>query len=110
MKAQADIDFAKLYLGWLEENIEQFQINQSTFRLTLPFLDRNNDYVELYIVHKDDGTFYITDDGATLNDLDFNGFDFKSSEKRKNILNSIISAPWCNPDRKQRTHCFLRLG
>ncbi len=37
MKAQADIDFADLYLGWLKKNIEQFQINQSTFRLTLPF-------------------------------------------------------------------------
>lgn len=92
MKAQADIDFANLYLGWLKENIEQFQVNQNTFRLTLPFLDRNNDYVELYIIHKEDNTFYITDDGAVLNDLDFNGFDFKSSEKRKFILSSIISA------------------
>ena len=92
MKTQADIDFADLYLGWLKENIAQFQVNQSTFRLTLPFLDRNNDYIEIYIIQKDNNSFYITDDGSTLNDLTLNGFDLKSSEKRRLILNNIISA------------------
>ena len=48
--AQLDIDFSKQYLEWLKQNIEQYQVRDSIFRITLPFLDRNNDCVEVYIV------------------------------------------------------------
>ena len=60
--AQLDIDFSKQYLEWLKQNIEQYQIRDSIFRITLPFLDRNNDCVEVYIVDNGDGTYQITDD------------------------------------------------
>ena len=86
--AQLDIDFSKQYLEWLKQNIEQYQIRDSIFRITLPFLDRNNDCVEVYIVDNGDGTYQITDDGATINDLEFSGFDIETSERRKKILNS----------------------
>ena len=90
--AQLDIDFSKQYLEWLKQNIEQYQIRDSIFRITLPFLDRNNDCVEVYIVDNGDGTYQITDDGATINDLEFSGFDIETSERRKKILNSIVAA------------------
>ena len=90
--AQLDIDFSKQYLEWLKQNIEQYQVRDSIFRITLPFLDRNNDCVEVYIVDNGDGTYQITDDGATINDLEFSGFDIETSERRKKILNSIIAA------------------
>ena len=62
MKTDTNIDFCSLYLNWIKQNIEQFKVNNNTFRLTLPFLDRNNDEIEIYIIQKDDGTFYITED------------------------------------------------
>lgn len=88
----AEIDFGKLYMDWLGQNIEQFQVNETTFRMTLPFLDRNNDMIEIYLVDHGDGTYFITDDGATLNDLKLSGFDISGSERRKTILDSIILA------------------
>lgn len=92
MKNSSNIDFCKIYLDWIKENIEQFKINENTFRLTLPFLDRNNDSIDLYIIKNNDDTFYVTDDGATLNELSFSGFEISDNSRRKKILNSILSA------------------
>ena len=92
MKTKLDMDFSNIYINWLKQNIEQYKINDNIFRLTLPFLDRNNDYIEIYIIANDDNTYTITDDGATINDLELNGFDFSTSDKRKNILKSILSS------------------
>lgn len=92
MKTKLDMDFGKLYIDWLKQNIDQYKINDTTFRLTLPFLDRNNDHVEIYIIANSDGTYTITDDGATINDLQLGGFDFSTSNRRKNILESILSS------------------
>ena len=85
-------DFSSIYLGWLRSNIEQFQINDNTFRITLPFLDRNNDHTDIYIIRQSDGIFLITDDGATLSDLSLSGFDFSTSKRRQQILDSITSS------------------
>lgn len=92
MNANKDIDFGKMYVDWLKQNIEQYRINDYTFRITLPFMDRNNDMVEMYIIDEKDGSFTITDDGTTISDLQLSGFDYSSSDRRKGILQSIISA------------------
>ena len=92
MSVQHDIDFGKQYLDWLKQNIDQYKVNSTTYRITLPFLDRNNDCIELYIIEQGDGTFYITDDGATIRDLQLGGFDLDSGVRRMTILNSIISS------------------
>ncbi len=92
MNANKDIDFGRMYVDWLKQNIEQYRINDYTFRITLPFMDRNNDMVEMYIIDEKDGSFVITDDGTTISDLQLSGFDYTSSEKRKGIFQSIISA------------------
>ena len=44
--AQLDIDFSKQYLEWLKQNIEQYQVRDSIFRITLPF------WIEIMIVWK----------------------------------------------------------
>lgn len=45
-------DFKKLYLDWLKDNIEQSKINDNIYRITLPFLNRDNDLIELYVIKK----------------------------------------------------------
>ena len=51
MKAKTDMDFGKIYVEWLKQNIDQFRVNETTSRMTLPFLDRNNDHIEMYIIN-----------------------------------------------------------
>lgn len=85
-------DFSAIYLRWLSDNIEQFQISNDIYRITLPFLDRNNDHTDLYIIDQHNGTFMITDDGAVLSDLALCGFDFSNSERRQRTLQSVVSA------------------
>ena len=92
MNTKLNIDFGKTYVDWLKQNIEQYRLNDNTFRLTLPFLDRNNDYIEIYIIDNGDGTYHITDDGATINDLELGGFDFVNSNRRMYILEYIIAS------------------
>lgn len=85
----ADIDYAKLYIKWLNENIEQYKVSNNISRITLPFMDKNNDFIDIYIINQKDNTYTLTDDGAILNDLIISGFDIKS-KRRKEILKSII--------------------
>ena len=92
MNTKSADNFIDQYLGWLKENIDQCKVNDTTYRMTLPFMDRNNDFIDIYIIAKDNGSYLITDDGATLNDLLLSGFEFNSGTRRKNILDSIITA------------------
>lgn len=85
-----DFDFSKIYLDWLKKNINQHKVNSFTTRITLPFLDRNNDHIEMYIVDKKDGTFLLTDDGMTIDELKFSGFELKNSPRRTKIFDSIL--------------------
>lgn len=74
MKQQIEKDFGKKYIDWLKQNISQYKVNDNTYRITLPFLDRNNDYVDIYILDKGNGLYTITDDGYTISDLKLGGF------------------------------------
>ena len=85
----ANIDYAKLYIKWLNENIEQYKVSNNISRITLPFMDKNNDFIDIYIINQKDNTYTLTDDGAILNDLIISGFDIKS-KRRNEILKSII--------------------
>lgn len=85
-------NFSAMYLRWLSDNIEQFQISKDIYRITLPFLDRNNDHTDLYITDQHNGTFVITDDGAVLNDLALCGFDFSNTKRRQQTLRSVVGA------------------
>ena len=87
-----DINYKDMYISWLKENIEQYKINNSVYRLTTPFLDRNNDYTEIYIIKQDNNSFKITDDGVTINELYFSGLDLFASENRTIILQTILNS------------------
>lgn len=59
----------------LQDSIEELQINDDTFRITLPFLDQDNDHIEIYVINQHNGAFLITDDGAAFGDLSFRCLD-----------------------------------
>ncbi len=87
-----DANFKKNYIDWLYNNIEQYKVRENTYRITFPYLDRNNDCIEIFIVMKENGSYLLTDDGETLNELELSGFNIFSSDKRKNLLTKIINA------------------
>lgn len=81
--------FIDLYLNWLRENITVTNLKENIYEITTPFVDRHNDYIQIYLI-KHANELILTDDGYTLNDLELSGFEFNSS-KRKEILNTILN-------------------
>ncbi len=82
-------NFKDGYFKWLYDNTIQFNINDNTSRLTLPYLDRNNDCTEVFLKKSEDG-YIITDDGETLSELRLSGFNIFSSKKRTSLFNNIL--------------------
>lgn len=109
MNIKDDIDFCSMYLNWIKENIEQHEIRENIFRITLPFFDKDNDHIEIYIIKKDDDSYYMTDDGETLRNLQLSGFEISSSNRRKQIFYSILYAHGvsCTDDNELFIECTL---
>lgn len=84
------IDIAKEYTDWLYKNMIQEKIDHNLYEVTTPFLDRHNDYTQIYVKYNDDGSIELNDYGYTIDDLAMSGFTF-STKKRKNLLNIVIN-------------------
>lgn len=83
------MNFKDEYIKWLYNNIDECKISDNVYRITLPFLNRNNDCTEIFI--KCNGDQYIlTDDGETIGELELSGFNLLSSKKRTTIFNRIL--------------------
>lgn len=78
------MSFVEEYLEWLRNETDLTQISETVTRIGLPFLDRNNDHVDIYIVKRPNGEYLLTDDGATYNELVMSGFEF--THKRAEML------------------------
>jgi len=75
------------YLQWLNESISLRQIDEWV-EITTPFLDRHNDYLQIY-VRKDNGGYILTDDGYILEDLKMSGCKI-DTEKRQALLSTTL--------------------
>ena len=69
-----DNDFKKAYLDYLNELTRQTIISnkKSIYRISLPYLDSYNDYLDIYVIKNEDGSCTITDDGWTIRMLQDN--------------------------------------
>jgi hypothetical protein len=76
------------YINWLKQDFTIQELNGSC-RVSTPFLDRNNDAIEIFI-EKSDGKLRLTDDGYTIRDLFASGMEF-STEKRKAMLGNVLN-------------------
>lgn len=84
-------NFKEDYLKWLHDNISECEVGKNIYRITFPFLDRNNDCTEIYI-KVEDGKYTLTDDGETLDELELSNFNLFASQKRTDIFNHILMA------------------
>lgn len=77
------------YFQWLRQKTVLRNLDGAV-EITTPMVDRYNDYLQIYVVPKN-GKFKLTDDGYIINELVLSGCDVFSSEKRKNILETILN-------------------
>jgi hypothetical protein len=80
----------KNYLQWLESNMTEQIIEPGVTEITTPFLDRHNDYTQIYVIEQNNKMFKISDDSYTVGDLLMSGVDINSSSKRKAIFQQIL--------------------
>lgn len=76
------------YYTWLKDKTILKQIND-TCEITTPYLDRHNDYIQIYAI-KDNDKYKLTDDGNTIKDLIISGCSLESP-KRQKMLNVILN-------------------
>jgi len=80
--------FVDEYLRWLKNSITEKEL-ENCIEITTPFLDRHNDWIQIYIEEKNDN-IYLTDDGYTIEDLITCGCDI-TTPTRKKLLQRIVN-------------------
>jgi hypothetical protein len=76
------------YHTWLKDKTVLRQIDE-WIEITTPYLDRHNDYIQIY-AKKTNGGFVLTDDGYTINDLEQSGCKLQSP-KRQELLKMALN-------------------
>lgn len=82
-------NFTNEYLSWLRNCIKEKKLDNCV-EITTPFLDRHNDWMQVYVEQLENGKIRITDDGYILKDLMASGIDMKSNSRKK-ILNTLTN-------------------
>jgi Domain of unknown function DUF1829/Domain of unknown function DUF1828 len=72
------------YRSWLKDRTAIKSVHADWVEISTPFLDRHNDYIQLY-AKGDKGKYEITDDGHTLRDLEMSGCSL-DTPKRQALL------------------------
>ena len=76
------------YYDWLKDKTVLHQIDQCV-EITTPYLDRHNDYLQIY-AKDSNGGFVLTDDGYTIEDLSQSGCNLESP-KRQDLLQMTLN-------------------
>ena len=76
------------YYAWLKDKTVLHQIDQWV-EITTPYLDRHNDYLQIY-AKDSNGGFVLTDDGYTIEDLSQSGCNLESP-KRQDLLQMTLN-------------------
>ncbi len=76
------------YHAWLKDKSVLRQIDQWV-EITTPYLDRHNDYIQIY-AKQANGGFVLTDDGYTIDDLELSGCKLES-RKRQDLLKMTLN-------------------
>ena len=72
------------YVEWLREGISASEIAADVAELTTPFMDRHNDYLQVYL-KRVGKQFEISDEGETVFDLTTSGVDVTQGKRKATI-------------------------
>lgn len=75
------------YHDWLKDKTSLRRI-ENWIEITTPYLDRHNDYIQIYAKKNGEG-FILTDDGYTITDLEQSGYNL--NESNRDILKVITN-------------------
>lgn len=76
------------YRAWLKEK-PQLKNLDTAVEITTPFLDRHNDYIQIYLLNSEGGLL-LSDDGYTISDLELSGCNL-NTRKRMEILHTTLN-------------------
>lgn len=76
------------YHAWLKDKTALRQVGQ-WIEITTPYLDRHNDYIQIY-AKRSNGGIILTDDGHTIEDLELSGCKLES-RKRQDLLKMTLN-------------------
>jgi hypothetical protein len=85
------------YHVWLKDKTALRQLDEWV-EITTPYLDRHNDYVQIY-AKRSNGGFILTDDGYTIDDLEQSGCKLES-RKRQDLLKLTLNGFGVQTDGK----------
>ncbi|MFA7236251.1 MAG: DUF1829 domain-containing protein [Phycisphaeraceae bacterium] len=77
------------YVDWLKDRTKLREIGSEWVEVTTPYLDRHNDYLQVYAKKQGD-SITMTDDGYTINDLMLSGCKL-DSPKRQALLKMTLA-------------------
>lgn len=89
------------YLEWLRKNMKEETLPNGVVEITTPFLDRHNDYTQIYLQKLEDGNYRVTDLGYTVDDLEMCGVDITTG-KRYEILRRTLNVMGAQFDNKSK--------
>lgn len=76
------------YTAWLRDKTSLREV-ADWVEITTPYLDRHNDYMQIY-AKRSDGAFVLTDDGYTIGDLEQSGCKL-NSPKQQDLLKMTLN-------------------
>lgn len=68
------------YSAWLKDRTNLREVGDSV-EITTPYLDRHNDYLQIY-AKRSNGGFVLTDDGYVIDDLELSGCRIESPKRQ----------------------------
>ncbi len=69
------------YVEWLKDKTNLRQVTDDWVEITTPYLDRHNDYLQIYAKRTGEG-YILTDDGYVLRDLKLCGCNLRSKHRQ----------------------------
>ena len=77
------------YWTWLRDKTMLRDVGDGWTEITTPYLDRHNDYLQIY-ARKEDGRYLLTDDGYVLGDLALSGCKIEGG-RREALLQTTLN-------------------
>lgn len=76
------------YFKWLKDKTITRNINNTWTEITTPYLDRHNDYLQIY-AKKEKDEILLTDDGYIINDLEMSGCSLDTPRRKDMLLTTL---------------------
>lgn len=81
-------NYINKYYKSLNDKTIYYELDNNIYRITTPFLDNNNAFIEIYIKDLDDNNILLSDASVTLDELALN--DITLTDSRERLISSTL--------------------